>query len=106
MGWHMVGASQRLAGRQIPSEFGSALKIKRRGGVLLGEHRGGGYCVWPLYMKSDRKPLWFPFRQQTEHTSCRLSDGSDFRPEACWASFQTKKTGTRAEVRGECGRFL
>ncbi len=40
MGRHMVGASPRLAGRQIPSEFGSALKIKRRGGVLLGEHRG------------------------------------------------------------------
>ena len=40
MGRHMVGASQRLAGRQITSEFGSALKIKRRGGVLLGEHRG------------------------------------------------------------------
>ena len=40
MGRHMVGASQRLAGRPIPSEFGSALKIKRRGGVLLGEHRG------------------------------------------------------------------
>ena len=65
MGRHMVGASQRLAGRPIPSEFGSALKIKRRGGVLLGEHRGGGYCVWPLYMKSDRKPFWFPFSQQT-----------------------------------------
>ena len=28
---------------------------------------------------------------------------SDVRPEACGASFQTKKTGTRAEVRGRRG---
>ena len=66
MGRHMVGASQRLAGRQIPSEFGSALKIKRRGGVLLGEHRGGGYCVWPLCIKG---------RPSAE---CRLSDTKTF----------------------------
>ena len=46
----MVGASQRLADRQIPSEFGSALKIKRRGGMLLGEHRG-----WMLHMAFSYK---------------------------------------------------
>ena len=47
--------------------------------------------AWQTIRRSDRKPLWFPFRQQTEHTSCRLSDGSDFRPEAFAASFQTKR---------------
>ena len=37
-------------GLQIPSEFGSALKIKRRGGVLLWEHRG-----WMLHMAFSYK---------------------------------------------------
>ena len=41
--------------------------------------------------KSDREPFWFPFRQQT---------GS------LLASYQTKKTGTRAEVREGCGKLL
>ena len=78
----MVGASQRLAGRPIPSEFGSALKIKRRGGVLLGEHRGWILRMTSLYkgqtvcrmqairhenlsgflQNSDRKPSRLPFR--------------------------------------------
>ena len=40
MGRHIVGASQRLAGRQIPSEFGSALKIKRRVGAIPQELQG------------------------------------------------------------------
>ena len=82
MGGHMVGASLRLAGRQIPSEFGSALKIKRRGGVLLGEHRGWILRMASLYkgqtvcrmqairhenlsgflQNSDRKPVGLSFR--------------------------------------------
>ena len=77
----MVGASQRLASRQESCRDSRvcALTSKQQVGVLLGEHRG-----WILRIASLYK----------------------VRPEACWASFQTKKTGTRAEVREGCGKLL
>ena len=73
---HMVGASQRLAGRQesCRDSWVCALTSKWQVGVLLGEHRG-----WILRMATLIKG--------------RLSDN---RPEACGASFQTKKLRTFA----------
>ena len=48
----------------------SGQHLKSKGGAVcsLGS-TGGGYCVWPLYIKSDRKPVGLPFRRQTEHIS-------------------------------------
>ena len=73
---HMVGASQRLAGRQesCRDSWVCALTSKWQVGVLLGEHRG-----WILRMAALIKG--------------RLSDN---RPEAFAASFQTKKLRTFA----------
>ena len=67
MGGHMVGASLRLAGRQesCRDSWGCALTSKWQVGVLLWEHRG-----------------WIP----------RMASLYKVRPEACWASFQTKRT--------------
>ena len=65
MGRHMVGASQRLAGRQIPSELGSALKIKGGSVQFLRNCRG-----------------WIP----------RMASLYKVSPEACWAFFQTERT--------------
>ena len=79
MGRHMVGASQRLAGRPIPSEFGSALKIKRRGGVLLGEHRG-----WILRMAS-----LYEVRPETIMVPFQTTDGAHQLQTIRWFRLQT-----------------
>ena len=76
----MVGASQRLAGRPIPSEFGSALKIKRRGGVLLGEHRGG----WILRMAS-----LYEVRPETIMVPFQTTDGAHQLQTIRWFRLQT-----------------
>ena len=115
MGRHMVGASQRLAGRQesCRDSWVCALTSKWQVGVLLWEHRG-----WILRMAalikgrlSDNRPEAIAASFQTsegEHQHAFLSSNiqhstfhhlanqtirqSDIRPEACGASFQTKRT--------------
>ena len=81
MGRHMVGASQRLAGRQesCRDSWVCALTSKWQVGVLLWEHRG-----WILRMASLYKGrlLW-------PSADCQMVQ--TIRPETCGASFQTSE---------------
>ena len=80
MGRHMVGASQRLAGRQesCRDSWVCALTSKWQVGMLLWEHRGWILRMASLY-KVSPEAFGLPFRLKRQVQGQRLErDAEDF----------------------------